>query len=522
LINSLKAVIALTFVLLTACTSGPTYYHTLADEQIPKQEKSGIIFLRVTHAFPGLRKNSLTLVALNADKTKADEVVIDAMDDGGESSSSFLAALPPGTYTILSLGYHAQYFEKNITLQKSIGNFTVHAGSFANLGTIILGKELIVRSATEAPPPKLWESQCPNLYRRLTNNSSVQWDSANPNASSWEQLADRFTPLTQNLIDLDNNQLASLDSMGTVRIRNAQGVWGNISLHNATYSLGYARSNSGVEFAALEYQQLYLRNPGVSTWTAVAAPDDKGTVTYTRFAKNGLLYLAMTETDGTVKIYSTAADEMRWRLVGNITSPSPVDMVSMLPGNGDKKRNPDVSISGGLSDSIFIQQIGFGTLGRDPQLTRVDFSNDTVHSLSPPFKADFSVKISDYNGVVIAYNAYSSTDSSPLYISRDNGVNWQAIVYEARKTPNGPLMRLTSAVKFVDKNMGFATFNNTSLMRTDDGGNHWSVVNVPTKPNQTLSLISLVVGGSANELLIVSEGHYKLSLDQGQSWRIER
>jgi len=521
LINSLKVAIALTFALLTACSSGPTYYHTLADEQIPKQEKNGIIFLRVAHAFPGLRKNSLTLAALNAEKTKADEVVIDALDDGGESSSSFLAALPPGTYTILNLGYHTQYFAQDIALQKSIGNFTVHAGSFTNLGTIILGKEIIVRSATEAQPPKLWESQFPNLYRRLTNNSSVQWDSANPNTSSWDQLSDRFTPLTQYLIDLGSNQLASLDSMGTVRIRDAQGVWKNISLHNAAHTLGYARSSTGVEFVALEYQQLFLRSPGVSTWTAVAAPEDKGAVTYTRFAKNGLLYLAMAETDGAVKIYSTAANEVHWRLVGNITAPSPVDLVSMLPGNGDKKRNPDVSISGGLGDSLLIQQIGFGTLGRDPQLTRFDFSNDTIHSLSTPFKADFSVKISDYNGVVIAYNAYSS-ESSPLYISRDNGVNWQAIAYEARKTSTGPLMRLTSAVKFVDKSMGFATFNNTSLMRTDDGGNHWSIVTVPTKPNQTLSSISLVVGGSPNELLIISEGHYKSSLDQGQSWRIER
>lgn len=502
--------------LLAACASGPTYYQPIADEQISKPDKNGVIFLRVAHAFPGLRENTLILQALNPDKTIS---VISALDDDGEYSSSFLASLPPGNYTIARLGEHSQYFQNDIVLKQSVGSFTVRAGGFTNLGTLIIGKEVVMRSGEEAPTPKIWQNQFPNLYRRLTSSNLAGWNTPTTNMTTWEQLGDRFQPMHGELVD----GLISLGTLSTIRIRNAQGNWQTIYLHNTAHALGYARNNNGVEFAALEYRQLFLRAPGSSSWKAIAAPDDRGKIVYTKFAKNGLLYLAITEKDGAVKIYATAPDAVQWHLVGNIGITLPTDVIDMLPGNSRPKIDPLVSVAEGPSDNIFITQFGFGALlSHDAfQLTRFDFSSNTTQSLNPPFSSKRLIEITSTNGVVSAHQRfYLASDADRLlYKSSDNGLNWQSIAYDAKK--DGQVMALTSAVKFIDSNIGFAVFNGSSLMRTDDGGYHWSMVNLPTKPHQVPAPVSLVTGGSPNELLIAREGHYEISRDQGQSWQVE-
>lgn len=506
---------------MTACASGPTYYQPIADEQISKPDKNGVIFLRVAHAFPGLRENSLTLTALDSDKTVS---VISALNDDGVYSSSFLTSLPPGTYTVTSFGQHSEYFQTDIVLRQSAGSFTVRAGGFTNLGTLIIGKDVVMRSGEEPLPPKVWQSQFPSLYRQLTSGNSIGWNTPSTNKASWEQLGNSFPPMYRYFVDSGDNQLMSPGTLGMIRTRSAPGSWQEISLHNTANVLGYARNNSGVEFAALEYRQFFLRTPGISSWKPIAAPDDRGKVVYTKFAKNGLLYL-VTETDGAVKIYSTALDVVQWRLVGNIEISSPTNVIDQLPAYRHEKIAPIVNVAMGPSDNIFIIQFGFGSLfSHDAfQLTRFDFAGNTTQSLTPPFSSKFLIEITSTNGIVSARQQYNlvSDGERVLYKSSDNGVTWQSIAYEAKKTPDGQAMALTSPVKFIDSNIGFAIFNSTSLMRTDDGGYHWSMVNLPTKPHQTPAPVSLITGGSPNELLITREGHYEVSRDQGQTWRLE-
>jgi len=502
--------IALSVLLLTACASGPTNYHALADDQIPKQNKNGTIFLHIAHAdlacVCDFRENSLALLRLNTGKE--DVIVIDALDDGGVTSSSYLAALPPGGYTIFSFGKHSAYDRTDLTLKDPIGTFTVQAGAFVNLGTLIVDKDRVMRSATEVPPPKLWQTRLPNLYKELTNGKPVQWDGRNTNTLSWEQLANPFAQSTRDFIELSNNQLASPGPLGMVRIRNTEGVWRDISLHNTSEILSYTRNNDSVEFAALEYQQLYLRKPGASTWMMVAAPEDQGTVRYARFAKSGLLYLLMTESGGGVKIYSTVINEVQWRLVADIVPSS--NLLSMSPGEA-----PKMNIAAGSDDAIFITQTKSYSLGN--RLIRFDYASNTAQPLTPPFTIGSNMEISHSNGIVTAHD--KEYNDLHLYKSLDDGVSWQTITYEARKASSEPEMLLTSEVKYIDQNNGFAVFSDRFLMRTEDGGHHWLTAAAPQKHAK---IIHLMNGGLPNELLVRSEGRYMVSRDQGQSWQVDR
>jgi len=127
----------------------------------------------------------------------------------------------------------------------------------------------------------------------------------------------------------------------------------------------------------------------------------------------------------------------------------------------------------------------------------------------------------DENGYLVA-----GTD---FFTTRDGGRNWQKTVIFNQNDFRGTTPEFLS-IRFVDKKLGFVIGSvlkefqgdmivvDSFVMRTNDGGETWSRVNVPTKAE----LYHLDFANSSNGWIVGAGGVILTTMDSGLNWQLQK
>ncbi len=126
----------------------------------------------------------------------------------------------------------------------------------------------------------------------------------------------------------------------------------------------------------------------------------------------------------------------------------------------------------------------------------------------------------DDNGYLIA--------GRKLFITRDGGKSWQETrIYRAGEFGTGTPEFLS--IRFSDKKRGYVVGSvlrrsgnedvvvDSLLMRTEDGGETWTRINVPTK----FELFHLDFNGSSHGWIAGDQGVILASTDEGRTWQLQ-